>query len=83
MKIFRIDILICFVSNRWGADIGSLQLSAVQNTPTGQQDILLWQRNQTDVKEWRVGSINLRDIPYDFAMKIDGFVGKGFEGDVC
>ena len=68
---------------RWGGNIGSLQISAIQNTPTGQQTILLWERNETQSRKWRTGQINLRDIPYDFAMKIDGFVGSGYEGDVC
>lgn len=68
---------------RWGGEIGSLQISAIQNTPTGQQTILLWERNETQAKVWRTGQINLRDIPYDFAMKIDGYVGSGYEGDVC
>ncbi len=78
-------ILIFFsiLSNRWGANIGSLQISAVQNTPNGQEQILLWERNETQAREWRKGHINLRDIPYEFAVKIDGFVGNGFEGDVC
>jgi hypothetical protein len=70
-------------SNRWGGNIGSLQISAVQNTPNGVQQILLWERNETQAKDWRQGQINLRDIPYNFAMKIDGFVGNGYEGDVC
>jgi hypothetical protein len=68
---------------RWGSNIGSLQISAIQNTPTGQQTILLWERNETQARQWRTGQINLRDLPYDFAMKIDGFVGSGYEGDVC
>jgi hypothetical protein len=70
-------------SNRWGGHIGSLQISAVQNTPNGEQQTLLWERNETQAKDWRQGQINLRDIPYNFAMKIDGFVGNGYEGDVC
>lgn len=69
--------------NRWGGNIGSLQISIVQNTPNGQEQTLLWERNDTLPKEWRVGHINLRDIPYDYSLKIDGFVGNGFEGDVC
>jgi hypothetical protein len=70
-------------SNRWGGHIGSLQISVVQNTPNGEQQTLLWERNETQAKDWRQGQINLRDIPYNFAMKIDGFVGNGYEGDVC
>ena len=73
---------MCLVSNRWGENIGSLQISAVQNTPSGQQQLLLWEHNQTQAKEWRLGLINLRNILYNFAMKIDGFVGNGWEGDV-
>ena len=69
--------------SRWGANIGSLRISAIQNTPTGPQTNLLWERNETQSRQWRTEQINLRDIPYDFAMKIDGFVGSGYEGDVC
>ncbi len=76
-------MLYYFLSNRWGGNIGSLQVSAVQNTPDGEQQILLWERNETQPREWRIGHINLRDIPYNFALKIDGFVGNGWEGDVC
>lgn len=73
-----------FVSlSRWGSHIGALQVSAVQNTPNGQQQILLWERNETQAREWRITYLNLRDIPYDFALKIDGFVGNGWVGDVC
>ncbi len=74
--------MIFFVT-RWGGNIGSLQISVIQNTPNGQEQILLWERNETQPREWRVGHINLRDIPYDYALKIDGFVGNGWEGDVC
>lgn len=59
-----------------------MQISAIQNTPSGEQQILLWERNETQAKEWRAAYLNLREIPYDFALKIDGFVGNGFEGDV-
>jgi hypothetical protein len=69
--------------HRWGGNIGSLQISAIQTTPTGPQRMLLWERNETQSKEWHIAQLNLRDIPYDFAMKIDGFVGNGWEGDVC
>jgi hypothetical protein len=72
-----------FFSNRWGENIGSLRISTVQNTPNGEVQNLVWERNETQAREWRDGQINLRDIPYDFAMKIDGFVGNGWEGDVC
>ncbi|UJR31098.1 hypothetical protein I4U23_018606, partial [Adineta vaga] len=76
------DMCFQFYFHMWGAHIGSLQISALQNTPTGQQQILLWERNETQAKEWRVAYLNLRDIPYDFALKIDGFVGNGWEGDI-
>ena len=67
---------------RWGPNIGALLISTVENTPTGQQQTLLWERNSTQPREWRLGRLNLHDISYDFAVKIDGFVGNGFEGDV-
>lgn len=80
----RFDFIISFLLlNRWGGNIGSLQISAVQNTPDGQEDLLLWQRNESLPREWRTGHINLRDSPYDYALRIDGFVGNGYEGDVC
>ena len=69
--------------NRWGENIGSLQISTIQNTPNGEQQTLLWQRNETLSREWRLEYLNLRNIPYDFAMKFDGFIGSGWEGDVC
>lgn len=68
---------------RWGGNIGSLQISTLESTPNGQRKSLIWERNETASKEWRLGQINLRDIPYDFAMTFDGFVGSGWEGDVC
>ncbi|CAM4977745.1 unnamed protein product [Rotaria socialis] len=40
------------------------------------------ERNETQSKQWRVGLINLRDIPYNFALKLDGYVGSGWEGDI-
>ncbi len=54
----------------------------VQTTSTGQVQTLLWERNETQAREWRMGHINLRGIPHEFALKIDGFVGDGWEGDV-
>lgn len=68
---------------RWGQNIGSLQVSTLQNTPTGPKQTLVWERNETQAKEWRLGQIFLSDIPYSFAMKIDGYIGSGYEGDVC
>lgn len=76
------SVCITILITRWGGNIGSLQISAVQNTPSGQSQVLLWQRNETQAREWRTGQVNLRDIPYDFAIQIDGFVGSGWEGDV-
>ena len=69
--------------SRWGGNIGSLQISSLLNTPTGQQQVLLWQKNETQARVWRNTGINLQSVPYDFALKIDGFVGSGWEGDVC
>ena len=79
----KLEDFLILNSNRWGGNIGSLQISAVQITPNGEQQILLWERNETQVKDWRQGQINIRDMQYNFAMKIDGFVGSGWEGDVC
>ncbi|CAF4185562.1 unnamed protein product, partial [Rotaria sp. Silwood2] len=76
---------ICFLFyyHMWGEHIGSLQISTIQSTPTGQKQNLVWQRNETQAKGWRVGQIDLSDIPYDFAMKIDGFVGGDYQGDIA
>ncbi|CAF0847412.1 unnamed protein product, partial [Rotaria sordida] len=72
-----------FYFHMWGQNIGSLQISTIQNTPNGQQQNVIWERNETQAKVWRLGQINLRDMPYDFAMKIDGFVGGDYEGDIA
>ena len=72
-----------FLLNRWGGNVGALLISIILNAPSGQQQVLLWDQTETQPREWRQGHINLRDIPYDFAVKIDGFVGNGWEGDVC
>lgn len=54
----------------------------IQNTPNGQKQILLWQRNETQARVWRTAGISIRDVSYEFSMKIDGYVGNGWEGDV-
>ena len=69
--------------SRWGGNIGALQISALLKVPTGQQKLLLWQRNDTQAREWRMERVTLRDIPNEFSLRIDGFVGNGWEGDVC
>lgn len=70
-------------SYRWGGNIGALQISTLTNLPTGQQQTLIWQRNETQPREWRMERVTLRDVPYGFSLKIDGFIGNGWEGDVC
>ncbi len=72
-----------FILNRWGGNIGALHISVILNAPSGQQQVVLWERNETQPREWRMAHVNLRDIPYDFILQIDGFVGNGWEGDVC
>lgn len=68
---------------RWGGNIGALQISALLKVPIGQQQFLLWQRNDTQPREWRMERVTVRNLPYEFSLKIDGFVGNGWEGDVC
>ena len=38
--------------------MGALQISIIQNTPNGQIQNLVWERNETQTREWRIGQIN-------------------------